>query len=55
MTFILPTDLIIVKKRMKATRLPILLQGNVTTAISILSGTKVGFMMIGYCRDCLQI
>ena len=46
MTFILLTDLIIVKKRMEAARLPIPLQGNVTTAITILSGTKVGFMMM---------
>ena len=45
MTFILLTDLIILKK-MEATRLPIPLQGNVTIAISILPGTGVGFMIM---------
>ena len=47
MTLILLTDLIILKKKkMEATRFPIPLQGNVTIAISILSDTKVGFMIM---------
>ena len=31
---------------MEATRLPISLQGNATIGISILHGTKVGFMIM---------
>ena len=47
MTFILLTDLIILKKKEKeTTRFPIPLQGNVTIAISVLSDTKVGFMIM---------
>ena len=46
MTFILLTDLIILKKKKETTRFPIPLQGNVTIAISVLSDTKVGFMIM---------
>ena len=59
MSFILLTDIIIQKKKKKkeATSLSIPLQGSVTIAVSIFSGTKVGFMitkiMLGYCRDCI--
>ena len=57
MSFILLTDIIIQKKKKEATSLSIPLQGSVTIAVSIFSGTKVGFMitkiMLGYCRDCI--